>query len=189
VKKAKRSPKSTRHRKHTRPAAAAKQQAARREGARPREPGVRSLRPATPSAPGPAKQRERREALAFAKTAIAAALEKKAIQPVLIDVTGRSSYADFIAVLSGRSDRQVEAIAEGVCEAMAAAGRKPLGREGARNGRWVLIDFGDIVLHVFYHPLREIFDIESLWVDAPRVKLQVPAEARADGAPGRDGAS
>ena len=134
----------------------------------------------------PEDERGRREALAMAKAVIAAALDKKAIEPVLIDVTGRASYADFIAVVSGRSDRQVDAIAEGVCEAMAARGRRPLGREGARNGRWVLVDFGDLVLHVFYHPLREVFDIESLWIDAPRVKLQIPAEARADAAPGRD---
>ena len=134
----------------------------------------------------PEDERGRREALAMAKAVIAAALDKKAIEPVLIDVTGRASYADFIAVGSGRSDRQVDAIAEGVCEAMAARGRRPLGREGARNGRWVLVDFGDLVLHVFYHPLREVFDIESLWIDAPRIKLQIPAEARADAAPGRD---
>ena len=114
------------------------------------------------------------------------ALAKKAVEPVLIDVTGRASYADFIAVLSGKSDRQVDAIAEGVSEALASSGRRPLGREGARNGRWVLLDFGDLVVHVFYHPLREVFDIESLWIDAPRVKLQIPAEARADAAPGRD---
>ncbi len=137
-------------------------------------------RPAAADLPtlAPVDERGRRESLANAKAAIAAALDKKAVEPVLIDVCGRASYADFIAVVSGRSDRQVDAIAEGVCEAMAALGRRPLGREGARNGRWVLIDFGDVVMHVFYHPLREVFDIESLWVDAPRVKLQVPAEAR-----------
>jgi ribosome-associated protein len=128
--------------------------------------------------------------LATAKAAIAAALEKKAVEPVLLDVCGRASYADFIGVVSGRSDRQVDAIADGVCAALAERGRRPLGREGARNGRWVLIDFGDVVVHVFYHPLREVFDLESLWIDAPRVKLQIPAEARADaridGEPGRD---
>ena len=128
----------------------------------------------------PADERARRDSLANAKAAIAAALDKKALEPVLIDVCGRASYADFIAVVSGRSDRQVDAIADGVCEAMSALGRRPIGREGARNGRWVLIDFGDVVMHVFYHPLREVFDIESLWIDAPRVKLQVPAEARFD---------
>ena len=126
----------------------------------------------------------RRESLAAAKVAIAAALDKKAVEPVLMDVCGRASYADFIGVVSGRSDRQVDAIAEGVCEAMAAIGRRPLGREGARNGRWVLIDFGDVVIHVFYHPLREVFDIESLWIDAPRVKIQVPAEAKLQADPG-----
>ena len=126
----------------------------------------------------PIDEKNRRDSLANAKVAIAAALDKKAVEPILIDVCGRSSYADFIAVVSGRSDRQVDAIADGVCEAMAAQGRRAIGREGARNGRWVLIDFGDVVMHVFYHPLREVFDIESLWIDAPRVKLQVPAEAR-----------
>jgi ribosome-associated protein len=133
----------------------------------------------------PIDERGRREALALAKAAIAAALEKKALEPVLIDVTGRASYADFIAVVSGRSDRQVDAIADGVSDALAASGRRPLGREGARNGRWVLLDFGDLVVHVFYHPLREVFDIESLWIDAPRVKLQIPAEARLDPAASR----
>ena len=128
----------------------------------------------------PVDERARRDSLANAKAAISAALDKKALEPVLIDVYGRASYADFIAVVSGRSDRQVDAIADGVCESMAALGRRPIGREGARNGRWVLIDFGDVVMHVFYHPLREVFDIESLWIDAPRVKLQVPAEARFD---------
>jgi ribosome-associated protein len=131
-------------------------------------------------------ERGRRESLLSAKAAIAAALDRKAIEPVLIDVCGRASYADFIAVVSGRSDRQVDAIAEGVCQAMSALGRRPLGREGMRNGRWVLIDFGDVVVHVFHHPLREVFDIESLWIDAPRVKLQVPAEARLGASPGEE---
>ena len=137
----------------------------------------------------PIDERNRRDSLANAKTAIAAALDKKAIEPVLIDVCGRASYADFIVVVSGRSDRQVDAIADGVCTAMAEHGRRALGREGARNGRWVLIDFGDVVMHVFYHPLREVFDIESLWIDAPRVKLNVPAEARADAGSGRESGS
>jgi ribosome-associated protein len=118
-----------------------------------------------------------REALAAARAAIDAALAKKALLPILIDVAGRASYADYIAIVSGRSDRQVEAIADHVQQVMRERGRRLLGREGTRNGRWALLDFGDVVLHVFYHPVREIFDIESLWIDAPRVKLQVPPEA------------
>lgn len=146
------------------------------------KPHPRRAQPAELPAVRPIDEKGRRDSLANAKLAISAALDKKAVEPVLIDVCGRSSYADFIAVVSGRSDRQVDAIAEGVCDAMAAQGRRPIGREGARNGRWVLIDFGDVVMHVFYHPLREVFDIESLWIDAPRVKLQVPAEARIEAA-------
>jgi ribosome-associated protein len=156
--------------------------------AKAKRPVARLVREVQLDAPAlrPGEERERRESLASAKAAVAAALDKKAVEPVLIDVCGRSSYADFIVVVSGRSDRQVDAIAEGVCEALSARGRRPIGREGARNGRWVLIDFGDVVVHVFYHPLREVFDLENLWIDAPRVKLQIPAEARADAAPGRD---
>jgi ribosome-associated protein len=174
--------KKSKHPTTAKTAAGGKKKVARKQAPGPRP---RPRRPPAPEALAvrPADVRGRREALAFAKAAIAAALDKKAVEPVLIDVCGRASYADFIAVVSGRSDRQVDAIAEGVCQAMAALGRRPLGREGARNGRWVLVDFGDVVMHVFYHPLREVFDIESLWIDAPRVKLQVPAEAKIEPTP------
>ena len=137
--------------------------------------------------PVPSSPQVQREALAAARAAIDAALAKKALLPVLIDVSGRASYADYIAIVSGRSDRQVDAIADHVQQVMRERGRRLLGREGTRNGRWALLDFGDVVLHVFYHPVREIFDIESLWIDAPRVKLKVPPEAMviaSDGAVG-----
>jgi ribosome-associated protein len=173
---------SPKHRKATKKPTPVRKKSARRAPPKVKKAVVKQRRAAVPelSPSRPGDERARREALSFAKAVIGAALDKKAIEPVLIDVCGQASYADFIGVVSGRSDRQVDAIAEGVCEAMAGQGRRPLGREGARNGRWVLIDFGDVVLHVFYHPLREVFDIESLWIDAPRVKLQVPAEARAE---------
>ena len=125
----------------------------------------------------PSSAKAQREALAAARTAIDAALAKKALLPVLIDVSGRASYTDYIGIVSGRSDRQVDAIADHVHKVMQESGRRLLGREGTSNGRWALLDFGDVVLHVFYHPVREMFDIESLWIDAPRVKLQVPPEA------------
>jgi ribosome-associated protein len=125
----------------------------------------------------PSSAKAQREALAAARTAIDAALAKKALLPVLIDVSGRASYTDYIGIVSGRSDRQVDAIADHVHKVMQESGRRLLGREGTHNGRWALLDFGDVVLHVFYHPVRETFDIESLWIDAPRVKLQVPPEA------------
>ena len=139
-------------------------------------PGRRAELPAEPTLTK-AQAQSQREALTAAKAAMDAALAKKALLPVLIDVSGRASYADYIGIVSGRSDRQVDAIADHVHKVMQERGRRLLGREGTRNGRWALLDFGDVVVHVFYHPVREVFDIESLWIDAPRVKLQVPPEA------------
>jgi ribosome-associated protein len=110
--------------------------------------------------------------------AMEAALDKRALAPVLIDVSGMGSYTDFIGVVSGRSDRQVDAIAEGISLAMKARGIYPLGREGSGTGRWTLLDFGAFVVHVFYHPVREFYDLESLWIEAPRVALDVPPEAK-----------
>ena len=124
-----------------------------------------------------AHTRRLQEAKTVAEGAIEAALEKKALLPVLLDVSGQATYTDFIAIVSGRNDRQVDAIAEHVVITLKQRGWQLLSREGEGNGRWTLLDFGDIVVHVFYHPVREFYDIESLWIDAPRVKLKVPPEA------------
>jgi len=118
------------------------------------------------------------EVRALAIAAIDAALDKKALAPVLIDVSAMASYTDFIGIVSGRSDRQVDAIAESVRLAMKARGRLALGQEGTVSGRWTLLDFVSVVIHVFYHPVREFYDLESLWIEAPRVPLDVPADAR-----------
>jgi ribosome-associated protein len=124
-----------------------------------------------------ARAQQTAESEATARAAIEAALDKKALMPVLIDVSSMASYTDFIAIVSGRSDRQVDAIADGVTAAMKARGRYLLGQEGSGSGRWTLLDFGDVVIHVFYHPVREFYDLESLWVDAPRIPLKIPPEA------------
>jgi len=117
------------------------------------------------------------ETRALAVAAMDAAIDKKALLPVLIDVSAMASYTDFIGLVSGRSDRQVDAIAEGITQAMKARGRYVLGQEGTGSGRWTLLDFGSFVVHVFHHPVREFYDLESLWIDAPRVKLAVPPES------------
>jgi ribosome-associated protein len=131
------------------------------------------------SAPPPrAPRAELDEVRALALAAIDAALDKKALAPVLIEVSAMASYTDFIGIVSGRSDRQVDAIAESVRQAMKARGRLALGQEGTGNGRWTLLDFGSVVIHVFYHPVREFYDLESLWIEAPRVPLEIPADAR-----------
>jgi len=106
-----------------------------------------------------------------------AALDKRALEPVLIDVSSMGSYTDFIGIVSGRSDRQVDAIADGVCQVLKARGLRPLGQEGTGSGRWTLLDFGAFVIHIFYPPVREFYDLESLWVDAPRLPLKIPPES------------
>ena len=123
------------------------------------------------------KSRDTDSSAAAALAAIDAALAKQALLPVLIDVSQLASYTEYIGIVSGRSDRQVDAIAEGILSVMKARGRSLLGQEGSGSGRWTLLDFGDVVIHVFYHPVREFYDLESLWVDAPRVPLKVPPEA------------
>jgi ribosome-associated protein len=110
--------------------------------------------------------------------AMEAALEKKALEPVLLDVKDHSSYTDYILLLSGRSDRHVQAVADAVLDVLKKHGRRPLGVEGKRDGHWALLDFGEVVVHVFYHPVREFYDLEGLWIDAPRVPIEIPPDAR-----------
>jgi ribosome-associated protein len=100
-----------------------------------------------------------------------AALEKKASDVVLLDVRELTSLADQFMICSGRSDTQVRAIAEAVEEAMRERDRRPLAVEGLRHGQWVLIDYGDVVVHVFYGPVRDFYDLERLWSRAPRAEI------------------
>ncbi len=110
--------------------------------------------------------------------ALQGGLDKRALEPVLLDVRGQCSYTNYLLLISGRSDRQVDAICEGVLTAMKANGVRPLGVEGKNSGQWALLDFGDVIVHVFHHPLREHYDLEGLWIDAKRVALEVPEQAR-----------
>ena len=100
------------------------------------------------------------------------ALDKKALNVVIIDVRGRVDYADYVVVMGGRSDRQVQALARGVEEHLATAlGLRCLGSEGKGSGNWVLMDFGDVVAHVFHEDVRGYYDLESFWIDAARVTI------------------
>jgi ribosome-associated protein len=103
-----------------------------------------------------------------------AALEKKACDLVAIDVRERTSITDYFIICSGRSDRQVRSIAQGVEEALRRAGVASLSVEGAGRGHWVLMDFSDVVVHIFYEPVRQFYDLDALWGHAPRVELPEP---------------
>jgi len=117
-----------------------------------------------------------RASLEKAKQAAQAALDKVASDIVAIDVHDVVSFADVFVIASGRSDRQVRSIADGVVEAIKKSGGRVHGVEGADEGRWVLIDLGDVIVHVFQKQVREDYDLERLWSDATRVDLGLPDE-------------
>jgi ribosome-associated protein len=94
---------------------------------------------------------------------------KKAKDLIILDVRNLASFTDFFVISSGRSLRQVRAIASHVEQTLKEANMYPLGVEGAREGRWVLMDYGEVVVHLFYEPLREHYDLEGLWSDAPEI--------------------
>lgn len=108
----------------------------------------------------------------YARLAVGSGLDRKALDPVALDLRGISSIADFFVILTGTSDRHVQALAENIMEAFKTVGVSLLGSEGLREGKWVLLDYGEVVVHVFLEPVREYYDIERLWVDAPHLDIE-----------------
>ncbi len=100
-----------------------------------------------------------------------AALEKKAENLRVIDLQELSSFTDYFVICSGQSERQVQAIANSVENALGLKGYKLISIEGYGEGRWILMDAGDIVVHIFLDALRDYYDLESLWAQAPRVQV------------------
>jgi len=100
---------------------------------------------------------------------IEAASEKKALNLIVLDVGGLTSIADVFIICSGRSNRQVNAIADSIVAKLKKHKIKPLSVEGTGEGHWVLLDYGHVVIHVFYEPVRAFFDLEGLWADAKRI--------------------
>lgn len=107
------------------------------------------------------------------------ALDKKAYDLVLLEVGELTSLADYFLICTGRSDTQVQAIAQNIEQCMAKEGRRPIAVEGMSLGQWVVIDYGDVVVHVFYEPQRAFYDLERLWAKAPRVDLPEPYQSQA----------
>jgi ribosome-associated protein len=107
------------------------------------------------------------------------ALDKKAYDLELLEVSKLTSVADYFLICTGRSDTQVRAIAQHLEESLSAEGMRPLATEGYPRGQWVLMDYGDVVVHVFYQPIRAFYDLEGLWMRAPRVRLPEPYYSQA----------
>ncbi|MCC6847682.1 MAG: ribosome silencing factor [Deltaproteobacteria bacterium] len=110
-----------------------------------------------------------------------AALDKKAIDLVVLDVRGLTSIADYLLICTGRSDRQVQAIGQAVDAELRTQGHRPIAVEGMTRGQWVLMDFNDVIVHVFQKPIREFYDLERLWEHAPEVPLPEPLRSQALG--------
>jgi ribosome-associated protein len=102
---------------------------------------------------------------------INASLKRKAKNLTILNVKEVSSFADYFIICSGTSDRQVQSIAASIRENLKEYGIVPLGIEGESIGKWVLMDYEDVIIHVFYEPIREFYDIERLWPDAPRMEV------------------
>ena len=103
---------------------------------------------------------------------VKAALGRKALGLVVLDVRNLTSISDVFIICHGRSNRQVLAIAEHIKDDLKKHKITPLTVEGKKDGHWVLLDYGHVIIHVFYESVRSFYDLEGLWVDAKRIKTQ-----------------
>ena len=104
--------------------------------------------------------------------AVLSLVAHKAQEPVILEVKGLSNIGDYFIICSGGSKRHVQALAQNLQEDLKQVGVKPLGVEGLDEGHWVLLDYIDVVVHLFIKPLREFYDLEGLWVEARRVPVE-----------------
>jgi len=109
---------------------------------------------------------------------VEAALEKKAFDLQVMQVAHLSSVADYFVIATGRSDVQVQAIARGIEERMDRASAHPLAIEGFNHGHWIVLDYDDVVIHIFFEPVRDFYRLESNWTDAQAVPLPEPLQAQ-----------
>lgn len=116
--------------------------------------------------------RNESDSLQMVKRVVTACEDVKGMDIAVLDVHSVSDFADYFVVVSGRSDRQVQGLTNRVIEELVRNGSHPASVEGYEDGKWVLVDCGDVVVHIFYEPVREFYDIESLWMRARRIELR-----------------
>ncbi|PCC67353.1 Ribosomal silencing factor during starvation [Nannocystis exedens] len=104
------------------------------------------------------------------------AVDAKAAAPVVLQLTDVAGYTDWALVVSGRSDRHVGGITEAIMAGLKDMQTTPIGTDGLEEHLWDLLDYDDFLIHVFYHPVRKHYDLESMWRDAPRAELGLPPE-------------
>lgn len=125
-------------------------------------------------------QKETKETLTSRERALRCAelaLDKKALDVKILEIAKLSSIADYLVLATGTSDKQTQAIAESVKKGLKKFG-KILDLEGVREGKWIVMDYGDVLVHIFHEELRAYYDLDGLWAEAPQVEIppQKPAE-------------
>lgn len=113
-----------------------------------------------------------KDTVEIARIAAKAALDKKAEDLVILDVRKLCSFADYFVIMSGRSTRHVQGLAEAVEAELRSKRISKAKAEGLQEGLWVLLDYADVVVHIFYSETRMFYDLEGLWHDAPRVSMK-----------------
>ena len=144
---------------------------AKEQSLRPTTSGNLQLKP-TPTEPVKAELDER------IRTALSVASDKKAINSVLLDLREIASFTDYFLITSGSNERQVQAISDEIVETLKRAGTAAARVEGYKTAEWILLDYGDFVVHVFDEKARKFYDLERLWRESQRVEL--PPELRSE---------
>ena len=141
---------------------------ARRRDGLPRRTTVRAAKaPAKRAAKAPAV--EERSSLDLARRIVELAEDKKAADIVLLDLSELTTLADYFVIASGSSERQLDAIADGIVSGLRDEKVRPFGREGTPASHWVLIDYGGVIVHVFTPPERDFYQLERHWAEAKTV--------------------
>ena len=117
------------------------------------------------------KKHRKKTSTELARLCVHAAVEKKAQDPIILDVRKICSFTDYFVIMSGRSTRHVQGLAEAIEAELRSKRLSTTKAEGLQEGTWILLDFNDVVVHIFYSESRKFYDIEGLWHDAPRITL------------------
>ena len=144
---------------------------ARRAEKDARRAGTKQLRHDGISYPSADQPEDDARISSLARRIASLALDKKAENVIILDVRGKTSYADYFVIASGDSERQVTAMAEHVETELRNEGLRPLGTEGTERGQWVLLDYGAVVAHLFFDEVRTFYDLEGLWTDVPHERV------------------
>ncbi|HBI15714.1 MAG TPA: ribosome silencing factor [Desulfobulbaceae bacterium] len=115
------------------------------------------------------KQHLEKSGLELARECARIALDTKAEDLVILEVRGLTSFSDYFVIMSGRSTRHVQGLAEAIGEELSAKRISSNNCEGLKEGLWVLIDYNDVIVHIFYKETRDFYDLDGLWHDAPRI--------------------